>query len=137
MIDYEKIIQELTDECESCNYRYGGMVPAYYQQQIREAVAALIRCQESQMGLNAHPSGAPHDPYKTDQLLKMLSYETREGQEHYGARLHHEESGAKVLTIDAGGLRALISYYATHRTDLETESEYPPYIEIKLSKNRK
>lgn len=118
MIDYSKIITELTEESESCNYRYGGMVPLYYQQRIREAVTALIECQESQTELSSPPEGAPHDPYKTDQLMKMLSYETKEGQEHYGARLHHEESGAKVLTIDAGGLRALISYYATHRTDL-------------------
>ena len=51
----------------------------------------------------------------------MLKHETREGEEHYGARLTHTESGAKCLTIDAGGLRALISYYATHRTDLENE----------------
>ena len=123
MIDYSKIITELTEESESCNYRYGGMVPLYYQQQIREAVTALIECQESQTELHRQPEGAPHDPYKTDQLMKMLAYETREGQEHYGARLHHEESGAKVLTIDAGGLRALITYNATHRTDLRNREE--------------
>ena len=108
MIDYSKIITELTEESESCNYRYGGMVPLYYQQQIREAVTALIKCQESQTELHRPPEGAPHDPYKTDQLMKMLSYETQEGREHYGARLHHEESGAKVLTIDAGGLKVYI-----------------------------
>lgn len=118
MIDYSKIITELTEESESCNYRYGGMVPLYYQQQIREAVTALIKCQESQTELHRPPEGAPHDPYKTDQLMKMLAYETQDGREHYGARLHHEESGAKVLTIDAGGLRALITHYATHRLSL-------------------
>lgn len=118
MVDYSKIITELTEESESCNYRYGGMIPLYYQQQIREAVASLIKCQESQTKLRKLPEGVPHDPYKTDQLMKMLAHETKEGQEHYGARLHHEASGANVLTIDAGGLRALVSYYATHRTDL-------------------
>lgn len=123
MIDYSKIITELTEESESCNYRYGGMVPLYYQQQIREVVAALIECQESQTKLNAPQEGAPCDPYKTDQLIKMLIHETQEGKVHYGARLHHEDSGAKVLTIDAGGLRALISYYATHRTDLGNGEE--------------
>lgn len=123
MVDYSKIITELTEESESCNYRYGGMVPLYYQQQISEAVAALIECQESQMELCKPSEGAPHDPYKTDQLMKMLAHETEEGQEHYGARLHHEASGANVLTIDAGGLRALISYYATHRTDLGNGEE--------------
>lgn len=55
--------------------------------------------------------------------MKMLAYETKEGQEHYGARLHHETSGAKVLTIDAGGIGALISYYATHKTDLGNDGE--------------
>ena len=123
MIDYSKIITELTEESESCNYRFGGMVPLYYQQQIREAVKALIECQESQTELHRPPEGAPHDPYKTDQLMKMLAYETQDGREHYGARLHHEESGAKVLTIDAGGLRALITHYATHRTDLGNGEE--------------
>lgn len=59
-----------------------------------------------------------HDPYKVDQLTKMLRYETREGEAHYGARLSHQESGAKMLTIDAGGLQALITHYATHKTDL-------------------
>ena len=37
MVDYSKIITELIEESESCNYRYGGMVPLYYQQQINEA----------------------------------------------------------------------------------------------------
>lgn len=47
MVDYSKIITELIEESESCNYRYGGMVPLYYQQQINEAVAILIGCQKS------------------------------------------------------------------------------------------
>lgn len=123
MVDYSKIITELTEESESCNYRYGGMVPLYYQQQINEAVAILIGCQKSQTELSFPPKGISHDTYKTGQLMKMLTYETKEGQEHYGARLCHETSGAKVLTIDAGGIGALISYYATHKTDLGNDEE--------------
>ena len=121
MFDYNKIIAMLAEEADSCNYRYRDMVPAYYQHDIQEAIAALIKCQNSLKGLQHPPTGAPHDPYKTDQLLKTLTYETREGEVHYGARLRHDDSGAKVLTIDAGGLRALITHYATHRTDLENK----------------
>ena len=86
-------------------------------------VAILIGCQKSQTELSFPPKGISHDTYKTGQLMKMLAYETKEGQEHYGARLHHETSGAKVLTIDAGGIGALISYYATHKTDLGNDGE--------------
>lgn len=127
MIDYDMIINQLAEEAESCNYRYvsgtSTLVPAYYQQEISTAITQLIKCRDSLKGLHKPPEGVPHDPYKVEQLLKMLKHETREGEAHYGARLHHEDSGAKVLTIDAGGLRALISHYATHRTDLENEEE--------------
>lgn len=127
MIDYDSIINQLTEEIESCNYRYidshSTVVPAYYKQEVRTAIAQLIKCRESLTELQKPPEGVPHDPYKVEQLLKMLKTETDPEQEHYGARLHHEDSGAKVLTIDAGGLRALISHYATHRTDLENGEE--------------
>lgn len=127
MIDYDGIINQLTEEADSCGYRYisgtSTLVPAYYQQEISTAIAQLIKCRDSLKGLQKQPEGVPHDPYKVGQLLKMLKHETREGEAHYGARLHHDNSGAKVLTIDAGGLRALISHYATHRTDLENEEE--------------
>ncbi len=127
MIDYDSIISQLMDEAESCNYRYASgnstTVPAHYQQEISMAVTQLIKCRDSLKGLQKQPEGAPHDPYKTGELMKMLKYETREGEVHYGARLHHEQSGSKVLTIDAGGLRALISHYATHCADLENEEE--------------
>lgn len=127
MIDYDSMINQLAEEAESCNYRYisgtSTLVPAYYQQEIRTAITQLIKCRDSLKGLQKQPEGVPHDPYKVDQLLKMLKAETDPEQEHYGARLHHEASGAKVLTIDAGGLRALISHYATHRTDLENKEE--------------
>lgn len=59
------------------------------------------------------------DEYKVKQLEKMLAHETSEHEEHYGARLRHGHGDTKVLTIDAGGLRALIDYYSTHDTDLE------------------
>ena len=123
MFDYDKIITGLGEEISECNYRYCGMVPVYYQQKIEEAITALIKCRESLKGLHKQPeSGAPHDPYKVDQLLKMLAHETSP-DEHYGARLRHDGGDTKVLTIDAGGLRALISHYATHRTDLENKED--------------
>lgn len=33
------------------------------------------------------------------------------------------DKGTAVLTIDAGGLRALIRHYETHDTDLENEED--------------
>lgn len=124
MIDYDKIITELSEEISTCDYQYGGMIPAYYQQEMRKAVTTLIKCRESQRGLQElHNDGVPHDPYKVEQLLKMLAHETSQTEEHYGARLKHSGGDTKVLTIDAGGLRALISHYATHDTDLENPGE--------------
>lgn len=58
------------------------------------------------------------DDYKVKQLRKMLAHETGDG-EHYGARLSHWYGDARVLTIDAGGLKALIEHYSHHDTDLE------------------
>lgn len=127
MIDYDRIINQLAEEAENCGHRYisgtSTLVPAYYQQEIGEAIYRIIKCRDSLKGLQTQPEGAPHDPYKVGELLKMLKQETREGDAHYGARLAHKESGANVLTIDAGGIRALISHYATHRTDLENGEE--------------
>lgn len=60
------------------------------------------------------------DEYKVKQLKKMLAHETGEG-EHYGARLTHWFGDTNVLTIDAGGLRALIEYYSHNNTNLEGE----------------
>lgn len=59
------------------------------------------------------------DEYKVNQLKQMLAYETSNSEEHYGARLSHWYGDTKVLTIDAGGLGALIEYYSKHDTDLE------------------
>lgn len=58
------------------------------------------------------------DPYKVGQLEIMLAHETASGEEHYGANLSHWYGDAKSLTIDAGGLRALINYYSNNRTEL-------------------
>lgn len=59
------------------------------------------------------------DDYKVRQLKKMLAHETSKKEEHYGARLSHWRDDTNTLTIDAGGLKALIHYYETHDTDLE------------------
>lgn len=128
MINYDEIINALEAEAAECNYRYNGMVPVFYQRELGEAAAALIKCRECLQHLrqqlrNPQIGGVPHDSYKITQLMKMLSHETSLEEEHYGARLHHSGGDTKVLTIDAGGLRALISHYATHKTDLENESE--------------
>lgn len=58
------------------------------------------------------------DEYKVKQLRQMLAHETSENEEHYGARLSHWYGDTRVLTIDAGGLKALIEYYSGHNTDL-------------------
>ena len=59
------------------------------------------------------------DSYKVQQLEKMLAHETSKTEEHYGARLTHWYGDTKALTIDAGGLRALIRYYSKHDTNLD------------------
>ena len=124
VIDFDKMIAELGEEISACDYRYGGTIPAYYQQELRKAITALIDCRDSLNGLHKKEcGGVPHDPYKVDQLMKMLAHETSKTEEHYGARLRHHGGDTKILTIDAGGLRVLISHYATHRTDLENQNE--------------
>jgi len=58
------------------------------------------------------------DEYKVKQLTRMLEHETSKAEEHYGARLSHWRGDTNYLTIDAGGLRALIAYYSEHDTEL-------------------
>lgn len=124
MINYGEIILKLGAEISTCYYHCNGMIPAYYEQELCEAVDAVTKCSDSLKGLcKSRGNDAPHDPYKVEQLLKMLSHETSQTEEHYGARLRHGGGDTKVLTIDAGGLRALIAHYATHRTDLENGGE--------------
>lgn len=67
---------------------------------------------------NSSKNSGHADPYKVKELQKMLQHETAHDETHYGARLTHWCSDAKVLTIDAGGLQALIDYYSTHDTNL-------------------
>lgn len=57
------------------------------------------------------------DLYKVEQLKIMLEHETSKAEEHYGAHLSHWYGDSKPLTIDAGGLRALIRYYLKHDTN--------------------
>lgn len=58
------------------------------------------------------------DEYKVKQLHQMLAHETSGCEEHFGARLSHWCGDTRTLTIDAGGLKALIAYYEQHDTDL-------------------
>lgn len=64
------------------------------------------------------------DAYKVRQLKKMLAHEESKTEEHYGARLTHWYGDTNTLTIDAGGLRALIRHYQKHSTNLENDNEY-------------
>ena len=48
----------------------------------------------------------------------MLLHETSKTEEHYGAHLTHWFGDTKPLTIDAGGISALIVYYSDHDTEL-------------------
>ena len=38
MIDYSRLLKELEEEKEACQYAYGGMVPAFYAQALRKAI---------------------------------------------------------------------------------------------------
>lgn len=66
--------------------------------------------------MNEHKHG---DAYKVGMLRRMLAHETNACEEHYGARLSHHDVSIKHLTIDAGGIAALIRYYENHDTDLD------------------
>ena len=46
MIDYEQILTELREEKAACQYAYGGMVPAFYAQALRKAIAAIGECRD-------------------------------------------------------------------------------------------
>ena len=59
------------------------------------------------------------DAYKVEMLRRMLAHETNACEEHYGAQLAHPDVSIKHLTIDAGGIDALIRYYENHDTDLD------------------
>ena len=61
--------------------------------------------------MNEHKHG---DAYKVEMLRRMLAHETNACEEHYGAWLSHHDVSIKHLTIDAGGIAALIRYYENH-----------------------
>lgn len=69
------------------------------------------------------------DLYKVEHLKKMLTHEISKEEEHYGAHLTHHFGDSNSLTIDAGGLRALIEYYSHHDTDLDYD---PDAVENKV-----
>lgn len=52
------------------------------------------------------------DPYKVDQLVKMLAAEEAQPEyKQYGAHLTHWSGRANPINIDAGAIRVLINYY--------------------------
>lgn len=59
------------------------------------------------------------DAYKVETLRRMLAHETNAYEKHYGAHLSHSDKSIHTLTIDAGGIAALIRYYENHDTDLD------------------
>ena len=52
------------------------------------------------------------DTYKVEQLRIMLAHEKDPVNGGYGARLKYWWGDTKELTIDAGGLKALIEHYS-------------------------
>ena len=46
MIDYAKILTELEEERATCQYVYGGMIPAFYMQALHRAIEAVKECQD-------------------------------------------------------------------------------------------
>lgn len=46
MIDYDKLIAELQEEKEACQYAYGSMVPAFYAYALQKAIEAIKECQD-------------------------------------------------------------------------------------------
>ena len=71
---------------------------------------------ENDAQTNATSAG---DEYKVKMLERMLAHETKPSIIHYGANLQHAAPDTKPLTIDAGGIRALIAYYKSHTTNLD------------------
>ena len=46
MMDYNKLLAALEEEKAACQYAYGGMVPAFYAQALRKAIAAIGECRD-------------------------------------------------------------------------------------------
>lgn len=121
--------------CSAAQYCFTANTPKEVYYQMNNGMDAYIKLLESLLnGKSSFSEKMPsreavselapirhHDSYKVEQLRKMLAHETSVDEEHYGANLSHWHGDAKPLTIDAGGLRALIDYYSTHDTDLGNE----------------
>lgn len=82
------------------------------QADIRKGYIALLESKLSDFVVEGH------DTYKVEELQKMYDYEINPDHDHYGANLRHYAPGMKPLTIDAGGLKALMEYYKFHKTNL-------------------
>ena len=91
---------------------------------LRESYWAMLRttgpvgCGKSPVVCRCSIKETEMDEYKVKQLRQMLAHETSGCEEHFGARLSHWCGDTRTLTIDAGGLKALIAYYEQHDTDL-------------------
>jgi hypothetical protein len=46
VIDYSRLLKELEEEKEACQYAYGGMVPAFYAQALRKAIEDIKECRD-------------------------------------------------------------------------------------------
>lgn len=46
MIDYSRLLKELEEEKEACQYAYSGMVPAFYAQALRKAIEDIKECRD-------------------------------------------------------------------------------------------
>lgn len=103
-----QLTAEAAKAIETVGTVISAVVHAGYQLGVSEAdLIAEIR--EDAMG---------GDDYKTNMLRTMLMHEQSPAEEHYGANLSHWHGDTKPLTIDAGGLNALLRYYQTHQTNM-------------------
>lgn len=46
LLDYDGILLKLNEEKAACQYAYGGMIPVYYSEALRKAIADIKDCQE-------------------------------------------------------------------------------------------
>ena len=46
MVEYEKILADLENEKNACQYAYNGMVPAFYAHALWKAIEAIQECQK-------------------------------------------------------------------------------------------
>nr|UVN00475.1 MAG: hypothetical protein [Bacteriophage sp.]UWG90099.1 MAG: hypothetical protein [Bacteriophage sp.] len=46
MIDYDKLLEELREEKATCQYAYGGMIPAFYAQTLHKTIEDIEECRD-------------------------------------------------------------------------------------------